>query len=142
MSNRVYSLCEGHREDRTVVRWGVSRYDREHDAEMEAAVCSGQQFGKQSIYIEWTPKPLKQHSPERMLAQRIQNMRRRIESKFPLFADQFEREEMKRDKFSLETCQADYERRGQVDGKWHAEWWAAHPEDRRVCLPDAKEKTI
>jgi len=134
VSDRVYSLCEGHRENWKVIRWGVSRFGREPDAEMQQAVCKGMQLGCQSLYIEWTPKIYKQRSPEQMQQHRLRNMRRRIERKFPLFAEQFVQEQLKRDKFDLDACRNDHAARTRLIAESDAAWWAAHPEERRVKL--------
>jgi len=138
MSDRVYSLCEGYRENRKVIRWGVSRYGRKHDVGMQEAVCVGQELGRQSLYIEWTPRTPKQRSPEQMREHRLRNMRKRIERKFPLFAEQFIHEQLKRDKFDLNACKADHEARTRLIAESNASWWAAHPEERRVRLPNAQ----
>jgi len=136
MSERVYSLCEGHGESRRVLRWGVSRLGAGHDAEMSAAVSEGQKLGTQSLYVEWTPDAPRQKSAEAMQAQRIRNMRRRVQAKYPLFAEEFERDALKADKFSLAACQADRDASAAIDADWRKRWWEEHPESLRVYLPN------
>jgi hypothetical protein len=136
MSERVYSLCEGHGEARRVLRWGVSRLGAGHDAEMSAAVGAGQVLGTQSSYVEWTPDAPRQKSAEAMQAHRIRNMRRRVQAKFPLFAEEFERDALKANKFSLAACQADRDASAAIDADWRKRWWKEHPESLRVYLPN------
>jgi hypothetical protein len=137
MSDRVYSLCEGHGDSRRVIRWGVSRLGREHDPEMESAVSTGHVLGRQSLYIEWTPAPIKQRGAAAMQAQRIRNGRLRVAklaARFPLFAAQIERDEFSRPKYTLESCQSDADTSAAIDRSWIDRWHSEHPQDRRVYL--------
>ena len=139
MSDRVYSLCEGHGEARRVLRWGVSRLGSSHDAEMSAAVSAGQVLGTQSSYVEWTPAPIKQRGAAAMQAQRLRNGRRRVaklQERMPLFAEQIEREEFARPKYTLQACEADMAESAAIDATWRDRWYREHPEDRRVYLPN------
>lgn len=135
MSDRVYSLCEGHGEARRILRWGISRYGSGHDAEMSAAVCESQHLGRQSLYVEWTPDEPRQKSAEAMQAHRVRNLRRRIQAKYPLFAEEFERQARTQDQYSLEKCQADRDASAAIDADWRTRWWKEHPESLRVYLP-------
>jgi len=135
MSERVYTLFKGNGADRIIIQWGVSRFGNKHDQEMEDAVSVGQILGKEHVGIEWLPEPCKQRSPEMMRAQRLRNMRKRL-SKYPLFFDEFEKAELRKEYFSLKGCQADYEDRTKTDQEWMAKWWKAHPDILRVRLPN------
>lgn len=137
MTSRVYSLCEGHGEARRVVRWGMSRHGREPDPEMEAAVTRGQILGRQSLYIEWIPQPIRQRGAAAMQAQRLRNGRRRVaklQARMPLFAAQIEQEEFARPKYTLAACEADAAESAAIDAMWRERWWQEHPEDRKVVL--------
>lgn len=134
MSDRVYSLCVGYGEARRILRWGVSRLGSGHDAEMSAAVSKGQDLGAQSLYVEWTPDELRQKSAEAMQAHRIRNMRRRVRVRFPLFAEEFERQALTQDQYSLEKCQVDRDASAAIDAAWRKRWWDEHPERLRVYL--------
>lgn len=138
MSDRVYSLCEGHGEARRVVRWGVSRLGAGHDHEMAEAVSAGQVLGSQSSYVEWTPSPIKQRGAVAMQAQRLRNGRRRVaklQERMPLFAQEIEREEFARPKYTLAACEADMAESAAIDAAWRDRWYREHPETRRVLLP-------
>jgi len=134
MSQRIYALYNGAGPTKILIRWGKSRFGNKPDNEIDKLVCKDHVFGKQSLYVEWIPEPIKQHSAERMRAQRINNAKKRIEKKAPLFVQELMDEELKRDKFSIEQCKADHEHRHQIDLKQQKEWFERHPASLEVSL--------
>jgi hypothetical protein len=54
----------------------------------------------------------------------------------PLFAEQIEREEFARPKYTLAACEADMAESAAIDATWRDRWYREHPEDRRVYLPN------
>jgi hypothetical protein len=74
-----------------------------------------------------------------MQAQRLRNGRRRVaklQERMPLFAEQIEREEFARPKYTLQACEADMAESAAIDATWRDRWYREHPEDRRVYLPN------
>jgi len=92
-----------------------------------------------AFYITFTPTIPRQHSPERVVAQRIRNMKARA-AKFPLLAPIIEQEEMKRDYFSVETARKDGEERRVFLESLVSTFWQQHPEELRINLPRPPEE--
>lgn len=134
---RYYSVESGYGAGAVVLRWGLSRFGDATDSEMQETVARGMHLGSEHFCVGWTPRRGRPHSPERMLQQRIGNMERRIRRKWPLYADQFIADEMRRDKFTLAACRRDAEIKTDCHETWVAEFWAKFSEDKRIVLPSS-----
>jgi len=132
---RIYALRRGHGDDSIVICWGASRFGSDPDMEMERAVYRDWQPGcGLACYVEWSPSFGRRHSPKQMKAQRERNMRRRVEMRYPLYADQVISGELKRPYFRLETCERQYDERTEINEAWARRWHEVHPEEKRVYL--------
>jgi hypothetical protein len=89
-----------------------------------------------SFCVGFTPSIPKMHTPARVAAQRIRNMKARA-AKLPLLADQIQAEEMKRSYFSEAEAERDQAERRAYYVKWEARFWEQHPEALRIVLPNA-----
>ncbi len=141
-SIRCYELCTGHGPGRSILCWGLSRFGEHHDEDMQNAVFAkaGPPGSGQTFHVTFTPGEIpKQHSPERVVAQRIRNMKARA-AKFPLLAPIIEQEEMKRDYFSVETARKDGEERRVFLESLVSTFWQQHPEELRINLPRPPEE--
>lgn len=133
---RIYSIRDSWKSDAKVLRWGASRFGDKHDPEMEKAVADGHKIpgdGK-PFCVDFTPEMPRFKSPAQCREQRIRNMRKRIQQRDPLFADQFEVQELKRDYFSLEKVTRDQETKKAYFEKWILNFWNEHSPDKEVKL--------
>ena len=135
-TTRCYEVSTGRGPDRSIICWGLSRFGERHDEEMQNTVLvrAGPPGSGTAFYITFTPTIPRQHSPERVVAQRIRNMKARA-AKFPLLAPLIEQEEMKRDYFSVETARKDGEERRAFLEKCVSDFWKKHPKELRINLP-------
>jgi hypothetical protein len=133
---RFFEIKDGWGPDSKCVSWGLSRFGKRHDEEMSQAIAALHTPGDgKSFCVGFTPSIPKMHSPARVAAQRIRNMKARA-AKLPLLADQIEAEEMKRSYFSEAEAERDQAERRAYYGKWEARFWEQHPEALRIVLPN------
>lgn len=131
---RLYELRD---DNNKILSWGKSRFDDGTDNELAEAVYAEWALGSSlRCCVCFEPPPHKQRTPEQMRAQRIRNMKERIAAKAPLFADQLEAEEMEREYFSLERCQADHQERAEYLAQATVDFWNNRPADREVTIQE------
>ena len=134
---RYYELRSTWGPDGECIRWGLSRFGKKHDAEMDAAVSTGKNLGDgTSLCVSFTPVIPRMKSAAAVQAHRIRNMRARA-AKLPLLAAQIEAEELAKPYFSIEQAERDQAERLAYFEKWAAQWWADHTPDKQVHLPNA-----
>lgn len=134
---RYYEIRSAMGPNGKCVRWGLSRFGLRHDEGMSQAIGSIKVPGDgTSFCVGFTPSLPKLHSPARVGAQRVRNMKARA-AKLPLFASQIEAEELKREYYSLAQAERDQaERRAYIES-WASRFWDEHPESLRLILPAA-----
>ena len=131
---RIYEIRDGFGPGAKVLRWGASRFGDGHDYEVQNIVLSGSTPGDgRALCVGFVPVIPLFWPAERVRAQRIRNMRRRA-AKEPLFADQIEAEEMRREYFTIEHAE-----RSQLEKKsqWENivnEFWKTHCENTETKL--------
>jgi hypothetical protein len=134
---RYYELRKGWQAKAEIIRWGLSRFGKAHDQEMQDAVAGQKTAGDGTAFcVGFTPERRRIAKPEQVQAHRIRNMQKRV-SKFPLFAEQFEKQEMQRSYFSLEEANQSQRERLENDQKWEKDFWARLPLELEVRLPNA-----
>jgi hypothetical protein len=136
---RYYEITDGWGPDSTCVRWGLSRFGERHDDEMFQAIAALHTPGDgKSLRVSFTPSVLKMQSTDRVLAQRIRNMKARAE-KMPLLADQIIARELEREYFSKAEVERNQAERKAYYEKFEALFWEKHPESLRIVLPEVKK---
>jgi len=134
-STRYYEIRSGWGESKCLC-WGLSRFGKGHDAEMEAAVSQSKKPGDgTSFCVSFTPVMPKIKTPAAVRAQRIRNMKARA-ARMPLLADQIEAEEMQKPYFSETEAERDQEERRALHEKLIAKWWVEHTPDKKIVLPN------
>lgn len=133
---RYYEIRSTWGPDGKCIRWGLSRFGKLHDDEMDAAISAGKKLGDgTSLCVGFTPVIPTTKTAAAVQAHRIRNMRARA-AKLPLLAAQIEAEELAKPYFSLEDAERDQAERRVYYDKWAAKWWAEHTPDKQIHLPN------
>jgi hypothetical protein len=131
---RYYEVHDKWGPDSRPIVWGLSRFGKRHDAEMSDAVSNHHTPGDgKSFCVGFTPEMPRIHTAARVRSQRIRNMQKRV-AKFPLFADQFEAEEMRDPYFSLDDAEKSQEHRRVFSEQHVAQFWSARETIEKVEL--------
>lgn len=120
-----------------LIRWGMSRNGKHDDKEMESAVYGNTKPGGNfQLYVVFSPKPTRFHTPEQMLHHRIRTLKARLRRKtsFDLFYRMYLAEELKKSKYSIEGCTADWKEKMKAEQSFLEQWTKGHPGSKQIKL--------
>ena len=132
---RYYAVLDSWKRGARVIRWGLSRFGKKHDKEMEKAVSGTTTPGDGTCFtVGFTPTEPRMKSATAIQRQRIGNMKRRIQKNMPLFAAVEEKKELERSYYSLEDIDKSQLERKKYLKKCEREFWENHKPELQVKL--------